>query len=213
MPGTLRIGVVETPPRVVFERTDDVEEALWNALGRNIAPDASRYTGGTLSVPLERFLATRNWLAGARDMYLTTSSDGGKNFSPAQKLGEGSWKLDACPMDGGSLVIGAGGEVASVWRRETTVYYARPGEREIPLGEGRSPMMSRQGSATYVVWEERSTIKLGWPGSAIVTNVGEGRHPQVLALPNGRVVVAWEKDGRVRMQSYDMSPHHTHEGM
>ena len=155
----------------------------------------------------------RNWLAGARDMYLTTSSDGGKNFSPAQKLGEGSWKLDACPMDGGSLVIGAGGEVASVWRRETTVYYARPGEREIPLGEGRSPMMSRQGSATYVVWEERSTIKLGWPGSAIVTNVGEGRHPQVLALPNGRVVVAWEKDGRVRVQSYDMSPHHSHEGM
>lgn len=65
MAGTLSIGVAGTPPCVVFERTEDVADPLWNSLGRNIAPGASRYLDGTLSVPLERFLATRNWLAGA----------------------------------------------------------------------------------------------------------------------------------------------------
>jgi hypothetical protein len=36
----------------------------------------------------------RNSLAGARDMYLSTSSDGGKTFAAAQKLGLGEWQFD-----------------------------------------------------------------------------------------------------------------------
>ena len=43
----------------------------------------------------------RNFLNGSRDMYLLQSSDAGQMFGTAQKVGEGTWKLNACPMDGG----------------------------------------------------------------------------------------------------------------
>src|SRR5712691_7359437 len=39
----------------------------------------------------------RNALEGSRDMYLARSANGGKTFEPAQKVGQGTWKLDACP--------------------------------------------------------------------------------------------------------------------
>lgn len=150
----------------------------------------------------------RNWLDGARDMYVSRSSDGGKRFASAEKLGEGTWKLDACPMDGGAASVDPKGDLSTVWRRDATVYYARPGEKEKRMGEGRSPMMSRQGASTYIVWENRGTIKLTSPGNAIVNDVAEGRHPQVLALSDGRVLVAWDKDGAVRVQSFAMGEHH-----
>lgn len=152
----------------------------------------------------------RNWLDGARDMYVARSSDGGKRFASVEKLGQGTWKLDACPMDGGAASVDAKGDLATVWRRESTVYYARPGEKEVRIGEGRSPMMSRFGATTYLVWEDRGKIKLTSPGNAIVNDVAEGRHPQVLALPGGRVLVAWDKDGAVRVQSFAMGEHHHH---
>ena len=47
----------------------------------------------------------RNWLNGSRDMFAALSSDGGKTFATAQKLGSGTWKLNGCPMDGGSIAV------------------------------------------------------------------------------------------------------------
>ncbi|MEJ7682118.1 MAG: sialidase family protein [Segetibacter sp.] len=49
------------------------------------------------------YVMFRNWLNGSRDLYVIKSSDGGKSFAQAQKLGKGSWKLNGCPMDGGGL--------------------------------------------------------------------------------------------------------------
>lgn len=48
-------------------------------------------------------------------------SDGGASFGKAQKLGEGSWKLNGCPMDGGGLAIDENGDVQTVWRRKNTI--------------------------------------------------------------------------------------------
>ena len=45
----------------------------------------------------------RNWLGGSRDMYLARSRDG-VTFSKPEKLGTGTWQINACPMDGGGLV-------------------------------------------------------------------------------------------------------------
>src|SRR5262245_7883870 len=47
-------------------------------------------------------LLCRNSVDGDRDMYHSISHDVGKTFSPAVKLGAASWRLNACPMDGGS---------------------------------------------------------------------------------------------------------------
>jgi hypothetical protein len=59
----------------------------------------------------------RNQIAGARDMYLIDSTDGGKTFGKAVKLGSGTWMLKACPMDGGGLAANAAGRVETVWMR------------------------------------------------------------------------------------------------
>jgi hypothetical protein len=42
------------------------------------------------------FVMFLNWLDGNRDMYLFQSSDGGKTFKQAQKLGRSSWALKGC---------------------------------------------------------------------------------------------------------------------
>src|SRR5207253_1724526 len=55
----------------------------------------------------------RNWLGGARDMYVTQSTDGGRTFKTAEKIGSGTWLLNACPMDGGSI-----SGPYFLWRRE-----------------------------------------------------------------------------------------------
>ncbi|MEJ7678323.1 MAG: sialidase family protein [Segetibacter sp.] len=64
----------------------------------------------------------RNWLNGNRDLYLISSSNGGKTFGQAQKLGVGSWKLNGCPMDGGGLAVDKKGTPETVWRREGKIF-------------------------------------------------------------------------------------------
>lgn len=61
----LNVAIAPTGDGVAVERRDGVPDALWNALGRNIAPGAHRGEPDVLVVPLERFLASRNWLAQA----------------------------------------------------------------------------------------------------------------------------------------------------
>jgi hypothetical protein len=139
----------------------------------------------------------RNWLNGARDLYLTRSSDGGATFSEATKLGAGTWKLDACPMDGGDLTLGDNGDVTTIWRRELDIYIARPGQPEERIATGRSPMMATRGRTTVVVWQDGRDIKLRTLDSDSITVVGQGRLPQVTILRDGKSLVAWERDGKV----------------
>ena len=51
-------------------------------------------------------LMFRNFLNGSRDMYLLESTDGGQTFGKAQKVGEGTWKLNACPNGWWRIVYG-----------------------------------------------------------------------------------------------------------
>ncbi len=83
------------------------------------------------------YVMFRNWLQDNRDLYLTRSDDGGHTFNPAQKLGNGTWKLNGCPMDGGSLAVNKDGEIQTVWRREGKVYAAMPAMPEKEIGEGK----------------------------------------------------------------------------
>ena len=140
----------------------------------------------------------RNWLSGSRDMYAVQSADGGGTFGSAQKLGDGTWKLDACPMDGGSVTVAAQGPLTSVWRRESSVYFAEAGRSEVRIGEGRSPMMSRRGAFAHIVWQDGASVKLQRVGNTEEPLiVGEGRLPQVLTLAGGGALVAWERGGSV----------------
>ncbi len=94
---------------------------LWGALSKNGGaswePDARIYQSPDGSIcqccapslafgPRGELAAMwRNALGGARDLYAALSSDGGQTFAPAVKLGTGTWKLNACPMDGGGVTF------------------------------------------------------------------------------------------------------------
>ncbi len=72
------------------------------------------------------YVMFRNFLNGNRDFYLTESSDNGKTFGQAQKLGSGSWKLDGCPMDGGGIAINKNKTPETVWRRQEKFIQSSP---------------------------------------------------------------------------------------
>lgn len=135
------------------------------------------------------YVMWRNWLGGARDMWLSVSRDSGKTWKP-EKLGEGSWPLKGCPMDGGGFSVDSRGRVLSVWRRDKTVYTAVPGAPEQEIGPGRDVQIS---------------------GDTIVYSTAEGlmlrRGGKTRALsPTGTFgsldgsVVAWEDGGNVMLQ-------------
>ena len=127
----------------------------------------------------------RNWLDESRDMYLASSTDGGKTFGAA-KLGEGTWKLNACPMDGGGLVMGPNGPM-TVWRRNGNVHAGGA------IGEGKDPAMAvgPDGKAVY-----------GWTrgGEVIVDGQSMGVGGFVSLTGGRQVVAAWETPGGIRVQ-------------
>jgi hypothetical protein len=143
------------------------------------------------------YVMWRNSLGGARDLYLTSSSDGGKTFGSAEKLGRGTWPLNACPMDGGAVAAGPDGRVETVWMRAGSMFAARPGEEERPLGRGVQGWAAFGAEGPYSVWLEKRPGKLlalipG--GSSPLTLAERANDPVAASAPGGRgpVVVAWE---------------------
>lgn len=144
----------------------------------------------------------RNSVGGARDIYVASSTDGGKKFGGATKLGTGTWSLNACPMDGGAIAVGADGRIASTWRRDQMVFLSLDGEREERrLGVGEQPWIAATDAGPYVVWlKKRGDVALLLkPGSKSPLELAaHAADPVIAAGPNGRgpVVVAWElRDG------------------
>ncbi len=140
----------------------------------------------------------RNSLGGNRDMYVTSSTDSGKSFSEARKLGSGTWQLDACPMDGGMLAAGPKGALATVWRRDENVYTASGnGSPEILLGPGQQPWIAATAKGLVVVWT------VGREGDLLVQNSvsgqpqkldGAARDPMIASSSSGEgpAIVCWE---------------------
>ena len=106
------------------------------------------------------YLMFRNFLNGDRDFYLAKSSDNGKTFGPAEKLGNGSWKLNGCPMNGGGLAVNKDNIPQTVWRREGEIFSAQPGAPERKIGEGRSCSIESINNKNVYVWTEKGNIVL-----------------------------------------------------
>lgn len=140
----------------------------------------------------------RNWLGGMRDMYLAVSSDGGETFR-AEKLGRGEWPLKACPMDGGGVAID-GANIFTVWRRDQTIYLARPGQAERELGSGRDAAVAVAGGRVYTAWSSAEGLRFRVDGDMRPTRAGAYVD---LAVSGGRVIAAWEHQGRIVIESLD----------
>ncbi len=144
------------------------------------------------------FVQWRNSLAGARDLYVASSTDGGKTFGKAAKLGNGSWPLKTCPMDGGSIAVGTAGKIVTVWRREKAVFLLLSGQsEERRLGDGEQPWVASTADGPFVLWLKKrgEAAMLLLPGSTTpVELAAHANDPAIASGPNGRgpVVAVWE---------------------
>lgn len=137
----------------------------------------------------------RNSVDGARDMYLMSTKTF-QVFTPAVKLGQGTWVLQACPMDGGMLAVLPNGKVETVWRREDTLYTSGGANPEVRIGIGRQPWITASSRGTYITWQSERSVMLASPGEPARQISPEGLSPVVVASPSGKTVIAaWTQKG------------------
>ena len=134
----------------------------------------------------------RNWLNGSRDLYLVGSTNSGQTFSQAQKLGNGTWLLKGCPMDGGGLTIDSKNTIRTAWQRDGIVYYAEPGKPETKIGDGRSVGMN----GNLVNWEKGSDLIVRRM-SGEQQKIGEGTALKVYEFKDLSILAIWEKDDQI----------------
>jgi len=134
----------------------------------------------------------RNWSKGSRDLYVINSLNNGESFSDAQKLGNGTWVLNACPMDGGGLSIGENGAIHTAWQRDGQIFYATPGKPEQNIGQGRDVGLN----GNLVFWQSGSDLMLkkinGEP-----KRVGNGTALSAIELKDGTILTIWQQDDQI----------------
>jgi hypothetical protein len=147
---------------------------IWSSVsedaGRTWAPNTRVYRSPDLTVcecchpsivwtPAgEIVVMWRNWLDGNRDLFTARSVDGGKSFTAAAKVGTGTWKLHACPMDGGS-VAADGREVAYTWRRENQLFATTDPNSETLLSRyGTQPVAIRTLVGFGYLWQDQANV-------------------------------------------------------
>ena len=141
----------------------------------------------------------RNWLDGTRDMYMARSRDGAA-FSKPEKLGMGTWRLNACPMDGGGIAIDQN-RVVTAWRREHEIFLVSPGEKEVSIGEGVDVALAAAAHGVYAIWSTPAGVRALLPGKKeSIVLAPKGAFPNITALPNGDALAAWENDGKIQIR-------------
>ena len=143
----------------------------------------------------------RNVVDGSRDLY-TMRIRNGQPAGPAAKSGTGTWKLDACPMDGGGLTV-HDGQLTAAWRREHDVYLAEPGKPETRLAAGTDIAIASNSQGAYVVWTTAQGIEAHVPGSASPVRISNaGAFPSLVALPDGGMLAAWEENNAIAFHRF-----------
>ncbi len=142
------------------------------------------------------YVMFRNWLDGKRDFYLATSNNNGAAFNSPVKLGEGSWALNGCPMDGGSLTLDKKGQPQTIWRREKLLYTASAGAPEMAVGEGKNPSIASVDGNNILAWTKNDSIVIQKSnGQAVV--LGKGANPRLTAVGDTKVSCTWENNGQI----------------
>lgn len=187
--GTRIYGARSTDGGATWSKNVLVYESPGGTVCQCCHPSVAIDAAGTVAVMF------RNALEGMRDMYVAKSTDGGKTFGAARKLGEGSWPLEACPMDGGGVGFDSGGRILSAWRRDTEVFFAPMGKPETKLGTGKDPAVAASAAGTTVVWSEGKSLKAAQPdGSEALTLSESGSYVSLAA--GSAVFAAWEEGER-----------------
>jgi hypothetical protein len=141
------------------------------------------------------YLMFRNWINGSRDIYLASSADG-KTFTNPQKQGTGNWKLQGCPMDGGSISVN-GNKVKTLWQREGSLFYSEPGKPETEIAKGKLGSIAHSGKDTFMVWQDKTGIMAKTPAHKTPYLLSNGSYPKIAAFDNSHsAITVWEtKEG------------------
>lgn len=143
------------------------------------------------------YVQWRNSLQGNRDMFVARSDDGGETFGEARKLGDGTWSLNACPMDGGAIAA-YGHDIVSTWRRDRTVYLVEGVDAiERAVGTGEQPWLVTTAAGPAVAWvtSRGGTLLLLDPTTNSVVTLAEHAADPALATGVDRsapLVIVWE---------------------
>lgn len=143
----------------------------------------------------------RNWLMGSRDVYYSVSINKGKSFSEPKKSGTDTWRLNACPMDGGGLSINESGIVSTAWRRNSEVYFWSEKKAEMKVGTGRDVSMAQIKNRTIIAWQDNKTVKVREVNTETTMEIGNGISPRVYVMPNGKILCVWEDDRQVKFKA------------
>lgn len=138
----------------------------------------------------------RNWLHGNRDLYVIRSTDGGETFGEASKLGDGSWALNGCPMDGGGLAVNEEGGIQTVWRRKSKIFASEPGKPEKEIGEGKSCTIETINNKNVYAWSKDGNIYCLLPDGTL-KNPGKGTIPVLKSVNDNAVICVWENDKQI----------------
>lgn len=139
----------------------------------------------------------RNWLNGNRDLFLIASVDGGMNFEKAHQLGEGKWKLNACPMDGGGLVIRNDNTILTVWRREGDIYTCEAGQKEKKIATGKQCTVAANNNSSFISYINNGSVYCIRPGGTVI-ELGTGSYPQVVMVNDETAVCTWQDNKEVK---------------
>jgi hypothetical protein len=138
----------------------------------------------------------RNSIDGSRDFY-HLRLEGGKPVSQATKAGTGTWKLKACPMDGGGIAM-RNGVIVTAWRRDKDIFLAEGTAAEVRLGSGQDAALAAGEKGAYVVWTTPAGVAAHIPGAAGIRALSAaGGFPALAALADGTVLAAWEENGTI----------------
>ena len=151
-------------------------------------PSALFDTDGNLAV------MWRNSIEGSRDLWMATRLKGATKFTAAHKLGEGTWKLNACPMDGGRILALGGGKFGAVWQRAGEVFFTPASGPEMLFGKGKQPVAVANGANPVVLWQAGSDLMLSRaPGAPPSKFASDARFPVLVTMGQQAALVAYEQ--------------------
>lgn len=144
----------------------------------------------------------RNFINGNRDLHIIKSTDGGLNFGEARKLGEGSWKLNGCPMDGGGLVINRDNSIQTIWRRQGNIFRCEAGKKEEWMAVGKQCVMAGNKGSNYIAFMNDGKVYCLKPDKTLV-ELGRGGYPQLESTAATSAICAWENEGKINFTLLD----------
>lgn len=186
-----RAGGMEERDRVSHDggKTWGPEESVYSSPSGSICPCC--VPNVAISSKGQVAVMWRNSLEGSRDLHVAFR-EGDQPFSPGMKLGDGTWKIEGCPMDGGGLAFSPMGQRFAVWRREKAVYASSYTYREKLLSEDASqPVVAFAGDTPIILWESGGNLMMKQGEEAPAKFAEGGKFASIVGQKNGACIV-WE---------------------